>query len=135
MAQDSKTSENTQVNKYNEAVKKAAELDLAKVAIGHATEVEVERVTTLAKTTAVKAMSKIEELSKKIKEESKPDNVSFIMNGAEDTKVESFSAAKYATLQKLRESYKKLTEAFEKAMETGKLADFESLVKVLDSTK
>lgn len=132
MAQDTKP---TQLGKYTEAVKKAAGLNLADVAIAHAVEVEKDRVTTLAKTVGVSAVSKLEALEAQIKKEDKPDNVSYVNNGGEFTKQDAYTAQKFEALQKLRESYKKLSEAFEKAMSTGTLVDFETLEKVLNSTK
>ena len=130
-----KNNQTTQLGKYKVQVEQASKINLADIVINHAVESETARVTVFAKKVGVAAVEQLEKLQKQIQKDNKPDNALFVKNGEEFTQMPAYTPKKYEEITKLFNQHKALTEAFEKAMASGTLADFEALEKVLNSQK
>ena len=113
-------------------VDKLKKENLSKVAVDHVVTVEKERITEFVKSTVLKALTKRDELEKKIKQEDRPDNITHVSKGeGAFAEQKGYSNEKFQAVSKLYNEINTLTAAFDKAMESGQIVDFESLAKLL----
>lgn len=105
----------------------------SEIVIDTVVETEKIRIIDFVKETGVRAVELIKKLESELNKLNKPDSVQHVNNGKGIfTSQESFTDARFKQLQNAATSYKNVVEAFDKAMETGTLVQFEQLKAVLD---
>ena len=130
-----KINESKHLTKVQDKIKSETTGCLSQIVIDSEVETEKARITTFARTTGAATVAKLKELEIAIKKEDKPDVKQHVRNGEVFTAQDSYSDDRFQKVSRLYADHKRLTEAFDKAMESGKIVDFEELDKVLKQIK
>lgn len=130
-----KINESKHLTKVQDKIKSETTSGLSQIVIDNEVETEKARVTAFARIAGAATVAKLKELEITIKKEDKPDVKQHVRNGEVFTAQDSYSNGQFQKVSQLYTDHKRLTDAFDKAMESGKLVDFEELDKVLKQIK